>query len=402
MSSYLVRVDPPDIYHRHGLAGMSLARDAVDIRGRLVSEGRWDEIERNEADYIRAIQEGLDEVARLRGEVLARLDREAARDGAPRAQVADAGLGKVSMGGRTASTGAATDAALAANLSRAGAAAEKIADLSGLLARQRGRARGAQTLGEYVEASRRRLAALVCVSDEERTRVAELARVLDELSRTRMDAESARRVVGSRLDALERDLSAGGERRASDLATYLALCQTLGERPRARDYAHLLEEVALLEKKLVDRKAREVVARKVSAALERAGLRDVGTSVLGGAERRLLAAEGERACGLALSQDDAGSFMITTVAAVDPARASRERRAALEAAARRLCSTKQRRLLEELEREGLVAAVSGHDDDLSDMGYSVELDRALSDGDAERMRAERSGSRSRGREAGEP
>lgn len=400
-SNSLLHVAPPDIYHRHGLSGMDLTRSAVNIRNQLVREGRWSEIERYEADYIRAIQEGLDEVDRLRSQVMAQIAQGSCSGEAQQATVADRGLGTVAVGGRTAGGAGLAQSALKANLSAAGDASGEVVSVAGLLAHQKG---GGQqtTLADYAASVRKRLAVLVPVSDQERERVAELARTLDELSRSSVDVAGARRMVDDRLAAIERDLSSGGEKRVRDLATYLALCRVLGERPNPRDYAHVRAEITRLERALVERRTREVVARKVSAALERAGLTEVGTVVLNDSPQCLLVADGERECGLALSEDGKGSFMLTTVASSDPSAASRERRASIEASARRLCSTKQQRLLEELEKEGLVAAIRDDDDvDLDRLAYCRELELVVAGGNVERTRADRSGRQAGHRVAGE-
>lgn len=389
----LIHVMPPDIYHRLGLSGMELARSAVDIRARLVSEGRWGELTRYERDYVRAIQEGLDEVDALRQQVLARATASH-EEAAPPATVEDAGLGEVAAAGVTADGEGVLRAATAANLGAVPAADEGDAPVSlvGRLVRQEPRPE--RTLEGYLASARRRVAALTPLSDEERARVAEVTRTLDELEGSALGVDDARRIAEGGLARLERDLSEGGDQRAGVLATYLALCQALGERPAQMGFSRVQAEVERLARVLVERRARQVVAEKVARALERSGLSDQGQVVLDGAERRLLVAEGERECALALSEDGAGSFVLTTVASADARTAGQELRARMEASARRLCSTKRRRLLEELEAEGIVASVR-EDEEVNpgNISYCAEFARL----ERERGRAERPGGALAGR-----
>lgn len=390
----LIHVMPPDIYHRLGLSGMELARSAVDIRARLVSEGRWGELTRYERDYVRAIQEGLDEVDALRQQVLARATASHEEAAASAATVEDAGLGEVAAAGVTADGEGVLRAATAANLGAAPAADEGDApvSLAGRLVRQEPRPE--RTLEGYLASARGRVAALTPLSDEERARVAEVTRTLDELEGSALGVDDARRIAEGGLAGLERDLSEGGDQRAGVLATYLALCQALGERPAQMGFARAQAEVERLTRVLAERRARQVVAEKVARALERSGLSHQGQVVLDGTERRLLVAEGERECALALSEDGAGSFVLTTVASADARTAGQERRARMEASARRLCSTKRRRLLEELEAEGLVASVREDEEvDLGGISYCAEFARL----ERERGRAERPGGALAGR-----
>ena len=374
MSSHTVmHVEPPDIYHRLGLSGMELARSAMEIRATLEREGRYAELSRYEREYVSAIQEGIDQVDALRRQVLAQAAHVVDTAPSRAAVVDDEGVGELELGGTTGDGGAARRAALDANLRAEGApGAVGATDLSGLLVRQKTSEDGGA--GLYLRRARERLDALVPVTQGERDRVAETRRAVDELAASALDADGVRAIVEGRLAALERDLSEGGRDRAGELATYLALCNVMGERPDPVSYARMLEEIERLTRALVERKEREVVARKVSAALERAGLRDRGVVVLGGSRRRLLVDDRERECALALSEDGAGSFMLSTVASSDPGTAGKERRARMEASARRLCSTKQRRLLEELEAEGLVASVREDTEvDLGDIAFCREF-----------------------------
>lgn len=395
MSSWtLMHVMPPDIYHRLGLSGMDLALDAVRIRERLMAEGRWDELTRYEKDYVRAIQEGLDQVDALRRQVLARAEAgaDAPVASASAATVTDAGVGSAQASGVTADGESALRAATEGNVSAAGAAGEGSsrapASLADKLVRQ---APKADERAEYLAAARERVAALVPVSDEERERVAEIMRTLEELAGSALGAQDARRIAEGPVAALERDLSEGGAQRASVLATYLALCQSLDERPDPVSYAHVCDEVERLARELTERRARAVVAQKVSAALERSGFSDQGTVVLEGSRQRLLVAEGERECALALSEDGSGSFALTTVTSADARTAGQERRARIEASAKRLCSTKQRRLLEELEAEGLVASVREEDEvNLDSLVFCAELaDLVRDEGRAQRAEGTR-------------
>lgn len=374
MSSHTVmHVEPPDIYHRLGLSGMELARSAMEIRAALEREGRYAELSRYEREYVSAIQEGIDQVDALRRQVLAQAAHVVDTAPSRAAVVDDEGVGELELGGTTGDGDAARRAALDANLRAEGTpGAVGATDLSGLLVRQRTSGDGGA--GPYLRRARERLDALVPVTQGDRDRVAETRRAVDELAASTLDADGVRAIMEGRLVALERDLSEGGQDRAGELATYLALCNVMGERPDPVSYARMLEEIERLTRALVERKEREVVARKVSAALERAGLRDRGVVVLGGSRRRLLVDDRERECALALSEDGAGSFMLSTVASSDPGTAGKERRARMEASARRLCSTKQRRLLEELEAEGLVASVREDTEvDLGDIVFCREF-----------------------------
>ena len=389
----LIHVMPPDIYHRLGLSGMELARSAVDIRARLVSEGRWEELTLYERDYVRAIQEGLDEVDALRQQVLARATAAPEKVVAPTATVEDAGLGELAADGVTADGEGVLRAATAANLGAAPVADEGDVpvSLAGRLVHQAPRLE--RTLEGYLASARRRLATLTPLSDKERARVAEVTRTLDELEGSAVGVDDARRIAEGGLAALERDLSEGGDQRAGVFATYLALCQALDERPAQIGFSRAQAEVDRLARSLAERRARQVVAEKVARALGRSGLSDQGQVVLDGAERRLLVAEGERECALVLSEDGAGSFVLTTVASRDARTAGQERRARIEASARRLCSTKQRRLLAELEAEGLVASVREDEEvDLGSISYCAEFARLERErGGTERPESARSG-----------
>lgn len=206
----LIHVMPPDIYHRLGLSGMELARSAVDIRARLVSEGRWEELTLYERDYVRAIQEGLDEVDALRQQVLARATAAPEKVVAPTATVEDAGLGELAADGVTADGEGVLRAAAAANLGAAPVADEGDVpvSLAGRLVHQAPRLE--RTLEGYLASARRRLAMLTPLSDKERARVAEVTRTLDELEGSAVGVDDARRIAEGGLAALERDLSEGG------------------------------------------------------------------------------------------------------------------------------------------------------------------------------------------------
>lgn len=390
----LIHVMPPDIYHRLGLSGMELARSAVDIRAHLVNEGRWEELTRYERDYVRAIQEGLDEVGTLRQQVLARAAAAPEEVATPVAAVEDAGLGELAAEGVTADGEGVLRAATEANLCVSPAAGAGAGDapvsLVGRLVRQAPRPE--RTLEGYLASARGRVAALTPLSDKERARVAEVTRILDELEGSAVGVDDARRIAEGGLAALERDLSEGGDQRAGVFATYLALCRALGERPAQIGFSRAQAEIDRLTRALVEQRARQVVAEKVARALGRSGLSDQGQVVLDGAERRLLVAEGERECALVLSEDDAGSFVLTTVASADARTAGQECRARMEASARRLCSTKQRRLLAELEAEGLVASVREDEEvDLGSISYCAEFARLERErGSAERPESARS------------
>lgn len=385
------RIEPPDIYHRLGLAGMSLARSALSIRDALVREGRWDELRSSERGYVLALQEGLREVDALKRHIAAQVAPGEAVYRARPARVADEGIAEVTVGGSTADAHGASREAVASSLAAArDDATTPTVSLAGHLTRQQAPGEALET---WVDRERGRLDRLVPVSDAERERVAAARERLERAGSASRDVDEARRATGALVDDLERDLSRGGDERADALATYLALCHVMGERPEPRDYDQLVTEVSRLEGLLAERKMREEVSRKVSAALGRSGLRDRGTLVLDGVEQRLLVEDGELECGLALAEDGTGGFVLTTVTSADPASVSRERRARIDDSARRLCATKRQRLLEELAAEGLVATpCEGSVEDLSRIRYSAELEDVV--------RSERRGERGRGREEG--
>ena len=126
--------------------------------------------------------------------------------------------------------------------------------------------------------------------------------------------------------------------------------------------------------------------------------------VLDGREQRLLVDDGETECGLALSEDDDGSFVFTTVAEADPAIVDQERRARIAASAKRLCSKKEEALMAALLRRGIVANIrfdSGVDlslirksDELAELAEAKKRPAEI-----ERRRREVTRGRARAREA---
>lgn len=352
-SSTYVYVPPPDIYHRLGLTGLALSQSAMSIRAELAQRGQWDEIGENEKAYLQALQEGFNEIQGLKAAILNEMASTNAVSAGPKASVSDHGMGNVGLGGTTGNASSDIEAAMRTNAASSRPAVGAI-DLSSAFVSPR--ASGNSKDG-YLDNARSRLSKLLAINDGERARLQEMSARIDAIARSGLGQGEQRRMIEGDLETLEKDLSEGGKDRSNVLATYVALCRSAHEPPKELDYHEMRSEIERIEGKIVSRRLRDKVSHMVSDALAEAGLADAGVMVLDGREQRLLVDDGETECGLALSEDDDGSFVFTTVAEADPAIVDQERRARIAASAKRLCSKKEEALMAALLRRGIVANI---------------------------------------------
>lgn len=375
MSSYTVAYVSP--YRSHGLYGIEGALDAINIRARLVSEGRWDELSRSERDYVAAIQSGLDEVARIRERTAVTLG-ERAVELSHEARVYDSGIAVLNDGAQGVDAAERVEQSMKSSAASKPKAAGSPIDLSSAFA--------AITLAPesegptFVDLGQKlleRLARLIALGvGEEEKRCDMLAKV-----RAAVEAgdENAFAEIEPQARALCLSMEDGGSRRLEDFARYLALCEVVGEAPRELAYGVMLSEIDRLQHELVRRRIEERVAHDIEDAIAEVGLESKGSITLNGAEGLLAVDSKAQGMGLFVHRGDDGALLFSTLSAVDPSSLGNEGRARVREGVRHLCQAKDRLLREAFAKRGLTIE-SYYDGpvDLSEVRFVPAIARIVS------------------------
>ena len=350
MSSYTVAYVSP--YRESGLFGIEGALDAINIRSRLIAEGRWEELSRSERDYVSVIQSGLDEVARIRERTAASL-RTRVIELSKESRVADEGITELHDHAQGVDATRLVESSIASSGTSKPETTTGTIDLSAAFAALTPRKEiVTPTLAERGNALLERLTKLIPLGqheDEERSGMIE-----DVQAALESKDENAFTVIESRARALCLRMEDGGRKRLEDYARYLALCEIREEMPQELSYGAMLSAIERLQADLVRSRVEEKVAHDVEEAMAEVGLTSMGSFTLDESEGLIATDKQAPGVGLFVHRSTDGALMFTTLSATDPETLGNEGRARVREGVRQLCQDKERLLREALAKRGLV------------------------------------------------
>lgn len=370
-SSTYIFIEPPDIYHRLGLSGIALANSAQEIREKLVMSGDWASITKYEQDYLRALQEGFDQLQRIKQNILNNIISDNASQIGSTDVVVDSGLGESSIGGKQIS---ASDVARKRRGQHVqdGDLIESTIDFSNLFAAPQ--PAEASPKDPSSSALITRLMSLICINSNETSKRQSLVTRLGQLSPNEKIPEN----LLQEFTSLEMLLLVGGESRSEIQAEYIALCDVLGYAPENLDFPSMMGSVDSMRSEMISKSVESCLLSNIEDSLKDVGLSCAGSVVLENTNGLLLTDDSEAECGLFLSREADGSFLFTTVSSTPVASLSQEHKARISESAQRLCQKKQALVAEALTKRGLSSRlIEDHPVNLEEIKSSSEVSSLL-------------------------